>query len=115
MRLPRKASIRLRSEFAKVRQHGKSSAGRYLVLGALHDPELDRFKVGYITTRKIGKAVERNHIRRRFRAIVNQHGHRILPGFYLVTIARYRAPGATFDELERDWLKQARRLKILSD
>jgi len=32
---------------------------------------------------------------------------------YLVTVLRWRAPEATFSELETDWLKQARRLGIL--
>lgn len=115
MRLPRKASIRLRSDFAKIRRHGQSSAGRYLVIGTLKSEDLEQFKVAYITTRKIGKAVIRNQIRRRFRAIIQKHGERIKAGNYLVIIARYRAPQASLADLERDWLKQARRLKLLSE
>ena len=115
MRLPRQASLKDGRDFGQVRKHGKSSAGRYLVLGAYHDPQQARFRVGFITTRKISNAVFRNRLRRQFRAIVRKHGDRIRTGFSLVSIARFRAPGTPFSDLERDWLKQAKRLQVLTD
>ena len=113
MRLPRKFSMTQRAEFARSREHGKSRPGRYLVLSVLHQPDLDHFKTGFITTKKVGKAHQRNLLRRRFRAIIQNHGERIEPHYYIVTIARWRAKDASYQELERDWLKQAAKLGII--
>ncbi|MEI8241233.1 MAG: ribonuclease P protein component, partial [Actinomycetota bacterium] len=58
----------------------------------LADPSLAVLRTGFITTKRCGKAHERNLLRRRFRTLVQTHA----PGFteirrFLVTIAR---PGA---------------------
>ncbi len=103
-----------REEFSRVRQNGRAKSGRFVVLSTLADPALPFLKVGFITTRKVGKAHDRNRLRRRFRAIVQRHGARLDdPARYLVTIPRRGAVEASFEELERDWLKQASRLGIL--
>ena len=113
MRLPRKFSMTSRAEFARSREHGISRPGRYLVLSVLHKPDLDHFRTGFITTKKVGTAHQRNQLRRRFRAIIQKHGEKINPHYYIVTIARWRATEASYHELERDWLKQATKIGII--
>jgi len=114
MRLPRSSSIHRRTDFARARLEGSAKAGRFLVLSTLPDPALPGLRVGIITTRRVGKAHDRNLLRRRIRAILQRHGETITePRRLLVTILRVGAAGADFEELERDWLKQARRLGIL--
>ena len=63
--------------------------------------------------KKVGKAHQRNAIRRRLRVITQKHGDRINGDRYLVTIARWRAAEATLEELEKDWLRLAKRLEII--
>jgi ribonuclease P protein component len=104
-----------RAEFSHARTAGDSRAGRFLILSTLADPALPHLKVAFITTRKVGKAHERNLIRRRLRAIVRTHGGALTdPKRFLVTIARHGAATASYAELEADWLKQARRLKLIA-
>ena len=115
MRLPRKHSITRRADFARVKDTGQSKAGRFVVLSTLADPALDGIRTGFITTRRCGKAHDRVLLRRRFRALVQAHA----PEFpdqkrFLVTIARAGAAQATFADLRADWLRQARRLGLLS-
>jgi ribonuclease P protein component len=103
-----------RAEFARVKTTGQAKAGRFVILSTLADPSLDSIRTGFITTKRSGKAHDRNLLRRRFRSFVQEHA----PGFpeirrYLVTIARPGASKATFEELEADWLRQARRLGLL--
>ncbi len=114
MRLPRKCSITHRADFARVKTTGQAKAGRFVILSTLADPSLETLRTGFITTRRSGKAHDRNLLRRRFRALVQAHA----PGFaenrrFLVTIARPGASQASFAELEADWLRQARRLGLL--
>lgn len=104
-----------RAEFSKVRTGGRAKAGRFLVLSTLEDPGLSFLKVGVITTRKVGKAHERNLLRRRLRSLVQRHGELLATRHrYLVAIPRKGSTTASFAELEKDWLKQARRLGILA-
>jgi ribonuclease P protein component len=115
MRLPRKSSITRRADFERVRKTGQAKAGRFVILSTLPDPALGGLRTGFITTKRCGKAHDRNRLRRRFRALVQAHA----PGFadpcrYLVTIARAGAADASFDELQSDWLRQARRLGLLT-
>ena len=107
--------MKKRADFQKVRETGRSKAGRFLVLSTLEDATLPHLMVAFITTKKVGKAHDRNLLRRRFRAIIQTHLSRIHPQFrHLVVIARYNTITATYAELEQDWLKIANRLGILS-
>ena len=72
------------------------------------------FLAGFITSKKTGKAVIRNRIRRRLRAIVTEFAARIRPGTMLVTIARHRVAEASYHRLRAEWVQQARRLGILT-
>lgn len=102
-----------RADFARVKQTGQAKAGRFVILSTLAEPALAHIRTGFITTKRSGRAHDRNLLRRRFRALVQTHA----PGFteirrFLVTIARPGASQASFAELEADWLRQARRLGL---
>jgi len=107
--------MRQRAEFQRVKSTGRAKAGRFVILSTLEDASLDFLRTGFITTKRCGKAHERNLLRRRFRALVQTHAPEFAdPRRYLVTIARPGAAMADFSELEADWLRQARRLGLLS-
>jgi ribonuclease P protein component len=113
MKLTRERRMRQWGEFHAVRTNGRSAGGRFIVLGAWSDPSIPDRRFGFITSKKASKkAVTRNLLRRRFREIIRKHGDTLLPHQMVVTIARWRAAEATFAELEADWLKTARKLKI---
>jgi ribonuclease P protein component len=104
-----------RADFVRARKDGQAKAGRFVVLSTLADPALPHLKVAIITTRKIGKAHDRNLLRRRIRAIVQRHGDRIAePKRLLVTIPRPGSAAARFEDLELDWLRQAKRLGLIN-
>ena len=105
-----------REEYAAVRKRGDSLATRNFVMATLRYDELEHLKFGLITSRKVArKAVTRNRIRRRLRAILVRHGERLESGRYLVIVARRKAADASFRELEEDWLRLAGRLGILNE
>ncbi len=103
-----------REDFARVKTTGQAKAGRFVILSTLEDPAQTSLRTGFITTKRVGKAHDRNLLRRRLRAIVQSHA----PQFtetrrFLVTIARPGAATATFADLEADWLRQAQRLGLI--
>lgn len=113
MRLPSNLRLKLARDFARVKSQGTSQAGKFLVLGALKVDGLSDFQFGLITGGKLGKAVMRNRIRRLLREIVRAHRAEITPGWQMVIIARWRAPKASLEELDKDWLRLARRMNLL--
>lgn len=111
MKLNRSKSMTRAYEFARVRECGISSAGRFLVVSILEDAELEDSKFGIICTRKVGKAHERNAIRRRMREILRDHGACYENGHYVVLVMRWRSAQAGYQELEQDFQRALRRLK----
>jgi ribonuclease P protein component len=104
-----------RADFLRVRKDGQAKAGRLVVVSTLADSSLPHLMTGFITTRKVGKAHDRNLLRRRLRAIIQRHGDRIAdPKRLLVAIPRPGSAQATFAELEADWLRQMKRLGLLA-
>lgn len=116
MRLRRKYSMTRHAEFSQAREEGSAKSGRFLVVSTLPVAGLSRHKAGIIITKKIGNAVTRNRLRRRIHSILAKHIDEIdcSQGMcYIVTILRWRAPQASSQELEQDWLKQASKLGLL--
>jgi ribonuclease P protein component len=111
MRFTRQASLNRAQQFARVRASGVSTAGRFLVLSALalEDPTAPS-KFGVICTKKVGHAVMRNTLKRRVRELVRAHADAYASGYYMVIILRWRAAEASYQELEKDWLKTEKRL-----
>lgn len=118
MKLTRRQTMKRASEFAMVRAEGSSAAGRFLVLSAAplscgvatSDTEGAESRFGIITTRKLGHAVVRNLLRRRVREILRAHGEPLSKGHYVVIIPRIHATTASYEQLERDFIKQLKRL-----
>ncbi len=117
MKLPRKSSINQHADFTRIRKTGQAKAGRFVILTTLADPSLKSVHPGFITSKRASKkAHERNLLRRRFRSYLQKHAPEFVDQKrYLVTIARADAKNATNAELEKDWHRQARRLKLFGE
>lgn len=113
MRLPSHLRMKHSRDFSRVRAEGAGHPGRFIVLSVLRDSSQARFKFGLITPRKLGAAVVRNKVRRRLREIVRLNQDRISNGTLFVIIARWRAPEADYEELQKDWLRLARKAGML--
>ena len=97
-----------------MRRDGAPMHGQFMLLSVLRDAAPGSARLGIITSRRVGGAVERNRVRRRLREIVRaDHGH-LLQGAWLVIVVRNRAVGAAFAELREDWLRLVRRANILT-
>lgn len=114
LRFPKSARLTRAPEFSKLKNEGTSFHGKYMVLSVLKNvPETDAARVGIITSRRVGGAVERSKVRRRFREIFRQARPRLSPGVWLVLVARKHAARADFGQLEAEWRQLARRSGIL--
>ena len=111
---PKSRRLTQSAEFAQVKKNGRVYRGRSVLLSILRANDANRFRAGFITSRALGSAVARNRVRRRLREIVRKHQREIVDGTWIVTIARAHAVGATYQQLEVEWLRLAERASILA-
>jgi ribonuclease P protein component len=111
---PKSRRLTQSAEFAQVKKNGRVYRGRSVLLSILRANDATHFRAGFITSRALGSAVARNRVRRRLREIVRKHQREIVDGTWIVTIARAHAVGATYQQLEVEWLRLAKRASILA-
>lgn len=87
--------------------------GKLLMLGVLELEDEPAFKIGLVTSKRIGGAVVRNRLRRRLREIVRRDQVRLRNGFWLVLVARPSAGKADCASLEREWRQLLERAEII--
>jgi len=117
-RFPASARLRETSEFLAVRAEGRMVQGRWLRMSVLQRPTEDSpspARVGIVTSRRVGGAVQRNRLRRRVREIFRARRGLLPDGIWLVVTAKPGSSVATFAELREEWLRLAKRLSILRD
>lgn len=100
---PRSARLRSSSEFRILREKGKVYHGKLMVLSLFPNPTEGISRVGFITSRRVGGAVQRNRARRMMREAVRQDLARLPQNLMLVLIARTSVAMATLDAVQTDW------------
>ncbi|GAW93649.1 ribonuclease P protein component [Calderihabitans maritimus] len=109
--LPKDRRLRKRADFRKVYQHGRSLAGRYLVVYYLNSGK-NKTRFGFSISKKIGKAHERNRIKRTLREVCRKNLRQFKEGFDIIFIARSKIKGINYHGVEKDLLKLSRRANI---
>jgi len=111
--MKRKFRLRKSTDFRKVLREGRSWAHPLIVLSALpNDLEYSRF--GFSVSRKIGKAVVRNRVKRLMREATRLRLESIKEGWDMVCTARQPIREADFHQVDRaieDLLRRAGLLK----
>src|SRR5262245_41482375 len=113
LRFPAVRRLKVSREFEQVRKEGRAVSGPLLMLSVLPVEGEKRFRVGLITSRRVGGAVERNRVRRRLREIVRRNQQGLKGGIWFVVIARRSATQTRSAALEAEWLRLAQRAGIL--
>jgi ribonuclease P protein component len=90
--------LRASADFERARRRGRSWGNALLVLHAVRGAEA-RTRCGFAVSRRVGKAVVRNRVRRRLREIMRRRLADAPAGWDLVLTARPAAAGAPYAEL----------------
>lgn len=95
----KKYRLRKRRDFNYTYKRGKSLANSCLVL-VYRKNNLEVSRFGFSISKKFGKAVQRNKIKRRLREICRLRLDKIKIGYDLIFIARVGARDVSFQKLE---------------
>ncbi|MEW6523561.1 MAG: ribonuclease P protein component [Bacillota bacterium] len=104
--------LRQRSEVRKVYTQGRAWKNRVAALYVL--PSSDGpSQVAFAVSRRVGKAVKRNLVKRRLREAYRRYQEQVQPGLKLLFVARVQAGSATFLELEEGVTELLRRSGVV--
>lgn len=104
-RLPRVETLRKSADYLRAYRRGRRVHGSVAMLYT-HANETGRARLGITASRKVGKAVVRNRLKRRIREVYRRWRDRgSLPALDLVVHLKPEAKRAGFDELRRELLR----------
>lgn len=105
-------SLKLNHIFRRL-YHSSGQANSCLVLYARKN-RTGINRVGITVSKKLGKAVVRNRVRRRIREAYRLNEELFLPGWDIVIVARSRAVDVGFEKLNQSLLSLSEQAGILS-
>lgn len=114
--LPKEQRLTARRDFNRVYGHRKAQYGPSLILYHLpRDPDsVSAVRFGFVTSRKVGRAHDRNRTKRRLREIARRMLRACSPSTDLVVVARNGAADCSQAALERELHDLLRRAGLLS-
>jgi len=102
--MQRHLRLRRREDFAYLRKHSKVQRHPFLILSVTPN-QFPHNRYGFITNKQLGKAVDRNRIRRLLREAVRQADSHLHEGYDIAFIARKHIVGQPYQAVE-DAVKQ---------
>ena len=90
-------------EFRRIYRKGKSLVSPQMVLYWQKNRQ-GQSRLGITVSTKLGHAVVRNRVRRRFRELYRLHKPEMQPGFDVILVARGRAVRSTYQQLDETYL-----------
>ena len=109
-----RVTLKQNSDFRRLYAKGKSSANRCLAVYCRRNGRGVN-RMGYTVSARLGGAVVRNRVRRRLREIVRLNAPSMKTGWDIVVVARTRAVGCEYRELDRAFLGACAALGLMRE
>ena len=105
-------TVKTNGDFRRIYRKGRSAVSGGVVVYCLPNKQ-GKSRLGLTVSTKVGKAVVRNRVRRRFRELYRHHLTDIKPGMDILMVARVRAADMPFGKLEKQYLSCLDQLGLL--
>jgi ribonuclease P protein component len=113
LRLGRASRLVRSRDFVRVRQVGERLAQGCLIANWQKLPADASARLGVVTSRKIGGAVERSRARRLLRESFRLHQYDLAQPVDMVLVARNSIAGKAFADVEKDYVTALKRAGLL--
>ncbi|MDO4173911.1 MAG: ribonuclease P protein component [Eubacteriales bacterium] len=106
-----KHTLKQNRDFRRLYYRGRSASSDCLVVYAMRN-QYGEGRLGITAGVKLGGAVQRNRVKRLIREAYRLHRDGLRPNTDLVVVARHRAVGASYQRIERAYLRCLRQLGL---
>ena len=113
-RLDKTRRIINNNEYRLVYKHGKYEVGRLCVLYRMPVAK-QKTRIGFVTGKKVGCAVERNRARRLMKEVYRLHQHEIREGYSIVIVGRAGLAKADYKQAEKELMYLFKKSKLLKN
>jgi len=104
--------VKKNKEFQAIIKSGKSFANREFVIYYIEKQDQTHFRVGISVGRKLGKAVQRNRLKRLIREAFRELESRISPNVDMIIIARKNSIDLPYDRVKNSIVHLLKRLNL---
>jgi ribonuclease P protein component len=100
--------INKKKEYNNIYKKGKKIPGKYMVIFIIRTEDRNS-RFGFVTSKKVGNAVQRNLAKRRLRSIVYHTMNEIKDHADIVIVARPAIKEASWEQIKIDYKRGMRR------
>lgn len=100
------------NEYRLVYKHGSFAVGRMCVIYKMPVAK-EHTRIGFVTGKKVGGAVQRNRARRLMKEVYRLHQHEIREGYHIVVVARAGINDTQYEQVEREMMRLFKKSKLL--
>ena len=104
--------LKKNEDFRRVYQKKRSMANKLLIIYILKN-KYGYNRVGFTVSKKVGKSVIRNRVKRLLRESYRLNEEKILQGYDIIFIARNTASKAPYKEIENAMMHLFRKMKLV--
>ena len=101
-------------DFRYIYKRGKNHSAKTVAMTYIKSRNSNELLIGFITSRKVGNAVERNRIKRIMREHIRLMIKDITPGHRIIFIARVQANGSSYTKIGKDLQNLLSKAKLFS-
>lgn len=106
--------LKKNEDFRRVYQKKRSMANKLLVIYILKN-KYKYNRVGFTVSKKVGKSVIRNRVKRLLRESYRLNEEKLLQGYDIIFIARDTASKASYKEIESAMLHLFKKTKLIKE
>ena len=109
-----RVTVKQNSDFRRIYRRGRSAVSGGVVVYCLKNRQ-GMSRLGVTVSTKLGHAVVRNRVRRRFRELYRLHKPEMQPGYDVILVARGRAVRSTYQQLDETYLRLLRQAGLVPE